>query len=124
MERLVSQIERSFADVEQELADPAVLNDHQRLAEVGRTHRRLQTAHELARRWRAASQTVQDAEQGLESESDPEVRAYLQEELESSRAEVPALEEELRIAMLEHDPAVAARVGKRQRYLRPISTRC
>ena len=25
MERLVSQIERSFADVEQELADPAVL---------------------------------------------------------------------------------------------------
>ena len=105
MERLVSQIERSFADVEQELADPAVLNDHQRLAEVGRTHRRLQTAHELARRWRAASQTVQDAEQGLESETDPEVRAYLQEELESSRAEVPALEEELRIAMLEHDPA-------------------
>ncbi len=105
MERLVSQIERSFADVEQELADPAVLNDHQRLAEVGRTHRRLQTAHELARRWRAASQTAQDAEQGLESESDPEVRAYLQEELESSRAEVPALEEELRIAMLEHDPA-------------------
>ncbi len=105
MERLVSQIERSFADVEQELADPAVLNDHQRLAEVGRTHRRLQTAHELARRWRAASQTVQDAEQGLESESDPEVRAYLLEELEASKLEVPALEEELRIAMLEHDPA-------------------
>jgi peptide chain release factor 1 len=105
MERLVSQIERSFADVEQELADPAVLNDHQRLAEVGRTHRRLQTAHELARRWRAASQTVQDAEQGLESESDPEVRAYLIEELEASKLEVPALEEELRIAMLEHDPA-------------------
>ena len=105
MERLVSQIERSFADVEQELADPAVLNDHQRLAEVGRTHRRLQTAHDLARRWRAASQTVQDAEQGLESESDPEVRAYLLEELEASKLEVPALEEELRIAMLEHDPA-------------------
>ena len=105
MERLVSQIERSFADVEQELADPAVLTDHQRLAEVGRTHRRLQTAHELARRWRAASQTVQDAEQGLESESDPEVRAYLLEELEASKLEVPALEEELRIAMLEHDPA-------------------
>ena len=105
MERLVSQIERSFADVEQELADPAVLNDHQRLAEVGRTHRRLQTAYELARRWRAATQTVQDAEQGLESESDPELRTYLLEELEASKLEVPALEEELRITMLEHDPA-------------------
>ena len=33
------------------------------------------------------------------------MRAYLIEELEASKLEVPALEEELRIAMLEHDPA-------------------
>ena len=105
MERLVAQIERSFEETEQELADPAVLGDHQRLAEVGRTHRRLQAANELARRWRTATATVADAAEGLESESDPELRAYLQEELESARAELPGLEEELRIAMLERDPA-------------------
>ena len=50
MQRLVTQIERSFEEAEQELADPAVLSDHKRLAEVGRTHRRLQEAHELAKR--------------------------------------------------------------------------
>ncbi|MEI6688496.1 MAG: peptide chain release factor 1 [Thermoleophilia bacterium] len=105
MERLVAQIERSFEETEQELADPAVLGDHQRLAEVGRTHRRLQAANELAKRWRTATATVADATEGLESESDPEVRAYLQEELESARVELPELEEELRIAMLERDPA-------------------
>ena len=105
MERLVAQIERSFEETEQELADPAVLSDHQRLAEVGRTHRRLQAANELAKRWRTATATVTDATEGLESESDPDVRAYLQEELEAARAELPELEEELRIAMLERDPA-------------------
>jgi peptide chain release factor 1 len=105
MERLVAQIERSFAETEQELADPAVLSDHQRLADVGRTHRRLQAANELASRWRSATATVADASEGLESETDPEVRADLQEELETARAELPALEEELRIAMLERDPA-------------------
>jgi peptide chain release factor 1 len=105
MERLVAQIERSFEETEQELADPAVLGDHQRLAEVGRTHRRLQAANELAKRWRTATATVTDATEGLESETDPDVRAYLQEELEAARAELPELEEELRIAMLERDPA-------------------
>ena len=105
MQRLVTQIERSFEEAEQKLADPAVLSDHKRLAEVGRTHRRLQEAHELAKRWRAATALVTDATEGLESESDPEVRAYLQEELESAREALPGLEEELRIAMLERDAA-------------------
>jgi HlyD family secretion protein len=58
MERLVAQIERSFEETEQELADPTVLGDHQRLAEVGRTHRRLQAANELAKRWRTATATI------------------------------------------------------------------
>ena len=88
MERLVAQIERSFEETEQELADPAVLGDHQRLAEVGRTHRRLQAANELAKRWRTATATVTDATEGLESETDPDVRAYLQEELEAARREL------------------------------------
>ncbi len=105
MERLVAQIERSFEETEQELADPAVLGDHQRLAEVGRAHRRLQAANELAKRWRTATATVADAAEGLEGETDPDVRAFLQEELEAARDELPALEEELRIAMLERDPA-------------------
>ncbi len=105
MERLVTQIERSFAETEQELADPAVLADHRRLAEVGRTHRRLQGANELAKRWRTATATVNDALEGLDNETDPETRAYLQDELEAARIELPELEEELRIAMLERDPA-------------------
>ena len=36
MEPLVAQIERAFAEAEAELADPAILADHQRLAEAGR----------------------------------------------------------------------------------------
>lgn len=105
MERLVAQIERAFAEVEEELADPALHADHQRLAEVGRRHRRLQEAHGLARQWREATQAIADAEEGLESESDPDMRAYLLEEMETAKAALPGLEEALRLAMLERDPA-------------------
>ena len=104
-ERLVTQIERSFAEAERELADPAVLADHARLAEAGRAHRRLQAAHDLAVRWRAAAATAADAAEALEGEPDAEVRAYLQEELDAAREELPGLEDELRLAMLERDPA-------------------
>ena len=105
MERLVAQIERSFADIESELADSAVLNDHQRLAEVGRRHRRLQGAYALTQDWRIATATVRDAEQGLADEADAEVRAYLTEELDAARVELPEIEQQIRRAMLERDPA-------------------
>ncbi|MFM9125002.1 MAG: hypothetical protein ACKOSO_07590, partial [Actinomycetota bacterium] len=58
MEPLVAQIERAVAEAEAELADPAVLADHQRLAEAGRRHRRLADAPALAQAWRAATQTA------------------------------------------------------------------
>lgn len=105
MEALVEQIERSFAEAERDLADPHVFADPHRLAEAGRRHRRLQEAHDLARRWRIATGTIADAEEALGDERDPEVRAFLQEELEAARAALPDLEEELRLAMLERDPA-------------------
>ncbi len=105
MEALVEQIERSFAEAERDLANPDVFADPQRLAEAGRRHRRLQEAHDLARRWRTATGTIMDAEEALADERDPEVRAFLQEELEAARAELPDLEEDLRLAMLERDPA-------------------
>ncbi|MFM7693686.1 MAG: PCRF domain-containing protein, partial [Actinomycetota bacterium] len=86
MEPLVAQIERAVAEAEAELADPAVLADHQRLAEAGRRHRRLADAHALAQAWRAATQTAADAEEALADEADPELRAYLEEELAAARA--------------------------------------
>ena len=41
-------------------------------------------------------------------ETDPEMRAYLEAEVSRARRRCPALEEELRAAMLERDPTTAA----------------
>ena len=105
MEPLVVEIERSFEDVERSLGDPAVLGDPQQLAEAGRRHRRLQEAYALAQQWRRAREQIADAQEMLEGETDPETRAYLQAELEQARAAVGPLEEQIRLAMLERDPA-------------------
>ena len=105
MEPLVAEIERAFAEVEQQLQDPAVFGDRQLQIELGRRHRRLADAHTLAVRWRAARAQIADATEMLEGERDAETRAYLQAELEEARAAIEPLEEQIRLAMLERDPA-------------------
>jgi len=105
LEPLVSEIERSFAETEQRLQDPAVYGDQATLAEVGRQHRRLRDAHELAVSWRAAHRQIADADEMLAEETDAESRAFYLAEQEEARARLPELEDKIRLAMVERDPA-------------------
>jgi peptide chain release factor 1 len=106
MERLVSQIEQSYAEVERELAEPGVASDRARLAKLGRRHKQLAEAHLLAQRWRAAAQAAAEARELLaEPELDPEMREYSEQELAASQRLLPQLEEELRLTMVERDPS-------------------
>jgi peptide chain release factor 1 len=104
MEELVTQIEQALAEVERELSDAAVSSDLQRMAQLGRRHKELSEQAALGQRWRAASQGIADARGLLESESDPEMRSYLEAELASSEEALGAVEEELRLALVERDP--------------------
>jgi peptide chain release factor 1 len=104
MEPLVAEIERRFAELEAQLSDPAVLADQRRYAEVAREHKRLSTAAELARQWRERTSQVADAAELLD-DADDEMRAFAQEQIAEARAALPELEEEIRVAMLERDPA-------------------
>ena len=105
MERLVGEIERSFAEVEERLQDPAILGDQRQLADLGRRHSRLSEARALATAYRAARQQIDDAGEMLETEGDAETRTFLLGELEEAREQLPLLEEKIRLAMVERDPA-------------------
>jgi peptide chain release factor 1 len=104
MEPLVLEIERRFAELERELGDPALMADQRRYAELAREHKELSRAHALARRWRELSAQVEDASE-LAAEGDDDMRAFAHEQLSEARAALPAVEEELRLAMVERDPA-------------------
>jgi peptide chain release factor 1 len=104
MEPLVAEIERSFAEIERELGDPRVIADQRRYAEVARRHKQLAPASALARRWRELREQLADAAE-LAAEGDEEMRAFAQEQLAEAREALPEVEDQLRIAMLERDPA-------------------
>jgi peptide chain release factor 1 len=105
MRPLVDEIERSLHEVEETLQDPQVIGDQRRLAEAGRRHSRLLEADRIAQRWRDATSEIEAAEALIADGVDPETRAFLDAETERHRAELPEIEDELRLAMLERDPA-------------------
>ncbi len=104
MEALVAEIERRFAELERQLGDPDAMADQHRYAALAREHKQLTVAHQMAQRWRELQRQVTDAAE-IGSDGDEEMRAFAQEQLEEARADLPELEEQLRLEMLERDPA-------------------
>jgi peptide chain release factor 1 len=101
IESLVEQIEARYADVQEQMADPAVIADRQRYAEAGRQFNHLAPAARLAEDWRRAVSDAEGAQELIdEGADDPELR----DELRASRERVEELEEEIRLAMVEADP--------------------
>jgi len=89
------------------MADPAVIGDRQRYAEVGREYRELREAHALAAEWRTLSDDLEGARELLaEDGDDPDLRKVV----EDAPDRLQQLEDEIRLAMVERDPNDAKNV--------------
>jgi peptide chain release factor 1 len=103
IESLVEQIESRFAELSRAMSDPEVIGDRQRYAEVGREYQRLKGPAEVAEQWRRAADDAAGAQELLDEGGDDD--AELREMLATARRRQEELDEELRLAMVERDPA-------------------
>src|SRR5690606_32188305 len=99
---LVKQIEVRFADLEQQMGDPEVIGDRNRYAEVGREYRQLEPAHKLATEYLTLRDDLEGARELLAEDGDDE---ELRRVVDEAPARIAELEEEIRLAMVERDPA-------------------
>ncbi|HEV2998362.1 MAG TPA: peptide chain release factor 1 [Solirubrobacteraceae bacterium] len=105
IEGLVAQIEARFAELGEQMTDPAVIGDRERFAGVGRAYSQLEPAAKLAVEWRRARDDAAGAEELLsEDGNDPAVREELLADLSGARERIEELEEEIRLAMVQSDP--------------------
>src|ERR671925_204952 len=95
IDELVEEVERSYRETQERMSDPAVYDDHREAAEVGRRLKELEAAHRLAEEWRSIRADLADAH------GDGDLRELVPE-LEERLA---GLEEELKLALVEADPA-------------------
>jgi peptide chain release factor 1 len=95
IESLVGELERSYTETQERMSDPAVYNDRREAADVGRRLKELETPYKLAQAWREARADLDAARE------DSELRELVPE-YEQRLTEV---EEELKLALVERDPA-------------------
>ena len=50
-DKLVEDVERSHRELQEQLSDPAIFNDHRVAADVGRKLKELEQPHRLAQEW-------------------------------------------------------------------------
>src|SRR5438876_663217 len=95
LEPLLDELERSYREAQERMSDPAVYNDHREAAGAGRKLKELEGPYKLGQRWREARADLDDA---LEDSDLRELVPELEQRLIS-------LEEDLKLALVETDPA-------------------
>jgi peptide chain release factor 1 len=95
LDNLIDELERSYKEVQERMSDPSVYNDHREAAEVGRKLKELEGPYKRAQEWRAARDDLEAAH------DDPDLKELVPE-LEERTAR---LEDELRLSMVQTDPA-------------------
>jgi peptide chain release factor 1 len=101
IEQLVEQIEARFAELERLMADPEVIGDRERYAATGRAYSDLEEPAKLAAEWRRAVDDEAGARELLAEDGDD---AEVREMAAQAHARIEALDEEIRLAMVEKDP--------------------
>ena len=95
LDSLVEELERSYQEAQDRISDPAVYNDRREAEEVGRRLKKLEGPYKLSQAWRQAIADLDAARNDAE----------LAEMTGDYEAEVARLEEELKLSLLESDPA-------------------
>jgi peptide chain release factor 1 len=94
-DNLIDELEHQYLEVQARMSDPSVYNDHREAADVGRKLKELEGPYKLIQEWKAAREDL------VAARDDADLKELVPE-LEERTAR---LEEELRLSMVQSDPA-------------------
>ena len=97
-------IEARFEEVSTLITDPSVIADMKRYVRPTKEYKDLEKLTGATRRYRNLLGNIKEAREVLDTENDEEMRAMAKEELDSANAELPVLEEEIKLLLIPADP--------------------
>jgi peptide chain release factor 1 len=99
----LQSIEEQYKELGRQMADPEVVSDHVRLAELAREHSELEDVVTLYREHRAVEQELEETRPLLDEE-DPAMRELAEAEVARLEERLEELEHRLRLHLLPKDP--------------------
>lgn len=100
----IQQVVRRFEEIEMQMTDPAVLADHVRLTDLAQERSDLEPLVQAYRRHRQAAQELAEAEELAAVSEDKEMIALAEDEIDTLRAQMEELEEQMRKLLVPKDP--------------------
>lgn len=93
-----------FEEVGTLITDPAVIADMERYVKLNKEYSDLQKIVEVRDEYQTALESINEAKQILENESDTDLRQLAQEELSVNSEKLPLLEEKIKFLLVPADP--------------------
>ena len=102
-ERL-DQTELKYEELNKALSSPDIVSDSARFQKTAKAHSELAPIVEKYREYKDLTRGIQESKAMLADESDPEMRAYAQDELTQLEGRVLQVEADLKVLLLPKDP--------------------
>ncbi len=102
-ERL-EQIEAKYEELTQALGSPEIVNDSAKYQKTAKAHAELTQLVQKYREYKDLNRGIKESRQMAAEESDPEMKAYAQQELTELEQRLHAVEEDLKVLLLPKDP--------------------
>ncbi len=99
----LDQLENRFDELNQQMADPAVIGDAERYRKVSKEHSSLYDIVAKYREWKRIDSELSQA-RAVAQDHDPDLRAMAEEEVTRMEPELAAVEEEIKVLLLPKDP--------------------
>src|SRR5271170_2437892 len=99
----LEQLEKRFEELNQLMANPAVISDGEQYRKVSKERADLEETVGKYREWKSVEDSLSQA-RGMLHENDPELKAMAEEEVARLEPQLAALDNELKILLLPKDP--------------------
>lgn len=103
-------LEARYEEVTTLITDPSVIADQQRFVKLTREYKDLGDIMNIRKRYINCLEAISEAKDIIMNEQDPEMKEMAREQLSENEAELPGLEEEVKVALIPKDPEDAKNV--------------
>ncbi len=93
-----------YREIEEEMLDPGILNDQNRYRKLMKERSELSELADKYMEYKATQNNIEESLAMLEEETDEEIRELAKEELNTCKAKLAKIEEELKVLLLPKDP--------------------
>ncbi len=104
MREKLERVLEAFEEMSTRLSDPEVLADREEYARLAKEYADITPLANKIREYLGVLRSIEDTEEMLQGESDPEMKDLAREEIDGLRSRVPDLEDEVKVMMLPTDP--------------------